>query len=132
MTLPSHCSLISMQANDAGDYFPIWGTCQGFQQLSVLTANKNLLTLTDTKAVALPLTLTPGILLLLLLLLLFSSLSLSSATSHHKEEHFFFFSLFPARFLSQFTLFSVTPVSTNMLLLYCLKKSSVSHMHTKY
>uniref|UniRef100_A0A667YK64 folate gamma-glutamyl hydrolase n=1 Tax=Myripristis murdjan TaxID=586833 RepID=A0A667YK64_9TELE len=50
----------STAANDAGDYFPIWGTCQGFQQLSVLTANKNLLTLTDTKAVALPLTLTPA------------------------------------------------------------------------
>ncbi|XP_032363503.1 gamma-glutamyl hydrolase-like, partial [Etheostoma spectabile] len=50
---------LSLKANDAGDYFPIWGTCQGFQQLSVLTANKNLLTLTDTKAVALPLTLTP-------------------------------------------------------------------------
>ncbi|XP_034726430.1 zgc:171566 [Etheostoma cragini] len=51
---------LSLKANDAGDYFPIWGTCQGFQQLSVLTANKNLLTLTDTKAVALPLTLTPA------------------------------------------------------------------------
>lgn len=49
-----------LQGNDAGDYFPIWGTCQGFQQLTVLTANKNLLTLTDTKAVALPLTLTSG------------------------------------------------------------------------
>eukprot|EP00064_Thunnus_orientalis_P013556 superscaffoldBa00002227_g13595 len=42
---------LALKANDAGDYFPIWGTCQGFQQLSVLTANKNLLTLTDTKAV---------------------------------------------------------------------------------
>uniref|UniRef100_A0A3Q1HGA5 folate gamma-glutamyl hydrolase n=1 Tax=Anabas testudineus TaxID=64144 RepID=A0A3Q1HGA5_ANATE len=50
---------LALKANDAGDYFPIWGTCQGFQQLSVLTANKNLLTLTDTKAVALPLTFTP-------------------------------------------------------------------------
>lgn len=50
-----------LQANDAGDYFPIWGTCQGFQQLSVLTARKNLLTQTRTKAVALPLTLTPGV-----------------------------------------------------------------------
>ncbi|KAF3690328.1 Gamma-glutamyl hydrolase [Channa argus] len=49
---------LALKANDAGDYFPIWGTCQGFQQLSVLTANKNLLTLTDTKAVALPLTFT--------------------------------------------------------------------------
>ncbi|XP_063767739.1 zgc:171566 isoform X2 [Eleginops maclovinus] len=51
---------LALKANDAGDYFPIWGTCQGFQQLSVLTANKNLLTLTNTKAVALPLTLTPA------------------------------------------------------------------------
>ncbi|XP_074505556.1 gamma-glutamyl hydrolase isoform X2 [Sebastes fasciatus] len=51
---------LALKANDAGDYFPVWGTCQGFQQLSVLTANKNLLTLTDTMAVALPLTLTPA------------------------------------------------------------------------
>uniref|UniRef100_A0A1A8DXY0 folate gamma-glutamyl hydrolase n=1 Tax=Nothobranchius kadleci TaxID=1051664 RepID=A0A1A8DXY0_NOTKA len=51
---------LALRANDAGDYFPIWGTCQGFQQLSVLTAKKNLLTLTNTKAVALPLTLTPA------------------------------------------------------------------------
>ncbi|XP_020511619.1 zgc:171566 [Labrus bergylta] len=49
---------LALKANDAGDFFPIWGTCQGFQQLSVLTANKNLLTLTDTKSVALPLTFT--------------------------------------------------------------------------
>ncbi|XP_072307843.1 gamma-glutamyl hydrolase-like [Eucyclogobius newberryi] len=47
---------LAIKANDAGDYFPVWGTCQGLQQLSVLTANKNLLTNTDTKAVALPLT----------------------------------------------------------------------------
>ncbi|XP_067096680.1 zgc:171566 [Osmerus mordax] len=51
---------LAIKANDAGDYFPIWGTCQGFQQMTVLASNKNLLTLTDTKAVALPLTLTPG------------------------------------------------------------------------
>ncbi|XP_029007627.1 zgc:171566 [Betta splendens] len=51
---------LALKANDAGDYFPVWGTCQGFQQLSVLTCNKNLLTLTDTRAVALPLTLTPA------------------------------------------------------------------------
>lgn len=48
------------QANDASDYFPIWGTCQGFQQLTALTSNKNLLTLTDTKAVTLPLTFSQG------------------------------------------------------------------------
>ncbi|KAK0149084.1 Gamma-glutamyl hydrolase [Merluccius polli] len=52
---------LALKANDDGDHFPIWGTCQGFQQLSVLTANKNLLTLTNTKAVALPLTFTRGI-----------------------------------------------------------------------
>ncbi|KAM4740234.1 gamma-glutamyl hydrolase [Anableps anableps] len=51
---------LALKANDAGDYFPIWGTCQGFQQLSVLTARKNLLTLTKTKAVALPLIFTPA------------------------------------------------------------------------
>lgn len=51
---------LALKANDASDYFPIWGTCQGFQQLVVLTANKNLLTLTDTKAVALPLTFIPA------------------------------------------------------------------------
>ncbi|KAM9361581.1 gamma-glutamyl hydrolase [Symphorus nematophorus] len=51
---------LALKANDAGDYFPIWGTCQGLQQLTLFTANKNLLTLTDTKAVALPLTLTPA------------------------------------------------------------------------
>ncbi|KAJ0023473.1 hypothetical protein NQD34_003372 [Periophthalmus magnuspinnatus] len=50
---------LAIKANDAGDYFPVWGTCQGFQQLSVLTANKNLLTHTDTEAVALPLSFTP-------------------------------------------------------------------------
>ncbi|CAL8402645.1 unnamed protein product [Arctogadus glacialis] len=51
---------LALKANDDGDHFPIWGTCQGFQQMSVLTANKNLLTLTNTKAVALPLTMSKG------------------------------------------------------------------------
>lgn len=51
---------LAIKANDASDYFPIWGTCQGLQQLTVLTSNKNLLTLTDTKAVTLPLTFSPG------------------------------------------------------------------------
>ncbi|XP_026875986.2 zgc:171566 isoform X2 [Electrophorus electricus] len=51
---------LAIKANDALDYFPIWGTCQGFQQLTVLTSNKNLLTLTNSMAVALPLTFVPG------------------------------------------------------------------------
>ncbi|XP_069387608.1 gamma-glutamyl hydrolase-like isoform X2 [Paralichthys olivaceus] len=46
------------EANDASDYFPIWGSCLGFQQLTFLTAKENLLTPTDTQAVALPLNLT--------------------------------------------------------------------------
>ncbi|XP_037535863.1 zgc:171566 [Nematolebias whitei] len=50
---------LALRANDVGDYFPIWGTCQGLQLFSVVTARKNLLTLTRTKAVALPLTFTP-------------------------------------------------------------------------
>ncbi|CAJ1050807.1 gamma-glutamyl hydrolase-like [Xyrichtys novacula] len=51
---------LALKANNNGDFFPIWGTCQGFQQLTVFTANKNLLTLTNTKSVALPLTFTPA------------------------------------------------------------------------
>lgn len=51
---------LALRANKAGDFFPIWGTCQGLQQLSVLTADQNLLTDTDTEAVALPLNLTPA------------------------------------------------------------------------
>lgn len=51
---------LALKANKAGDYFPLWGTCQGFQQLTVLTANKNLLTNTDTEAVALPLSFMKG------------------------------------------------------------------------
>ncbi|KAK2861608.1 hypothetical protein Q5P01_001141 [Channa striata] len=51
---------LAIKANDAGDYFPIWGACQGFQQLSYLTANKDLLTFTNTTSKALPLTFTPG------------------------------------------------------------------------
>ncbi|XP_060925999.1 gamma-glutamyl hydrolase-like [Limanda limanda] len=49
---------LALRANDASDYFPVWGTCLGFEQLTVLTAEKHLLTLTDTHAVALPLNFT--------------------------------------------------------------------------
>uniref|UniRef100_A0A665T8A1 folate gamma-glutamyl hydrolase n=1 Tax=Echeneis naucrates TaxID=173247 RepID=A0A665T8A1_ECHNA len=51
---------LALKANDAGDFFPVWGTCLGFQQLSVLTANEDLLTVTNTTAVALPLTFKPA------------------------------------------------------------------------
>lgn len=50
---------MAIQAYDErGDYFPIWGTCQGFEQLTVLTSGQNLLQLTDSEDLALPLNLT--------------------------------------------------------------------------
>lgn len=49
---------LALAANDAGDYFPIWGTCMGMQLLTVLVAGKNLLTNTTAENIALPLDLT--------------------------------------------------------------------------
>ncbi|XP_069773865.1 gamma-glutamyl hydrolase isoform X2 [Narcine bancroftii] len=49
---------LASKAFDAGDYFPIWGTCLGLQILITLTAGKNLLIKTDTENIALPLNLT--------------------------------------------------------------------------
>ncbi|KAK6474045.1 gamma-glutamyl hydrolase-like [Huso huso] len=49
---------LAIKANDESDYFPIWGTCLGFEQLTVLTSGKNILTVTKTEGVALPLTFT--------------------------------------------------------------------------
>lgn len=34
---------LAIEANDRGDYYPIWGTCLGLELLSVLTANRNVL-----------------------------------------------------------------------------------------
>ncbi|XP_053571046.1 gamma-glutamyl hydrolase [Bombina bombina] len=49
---------LAIKANDQGDYFPIWGTCLGFEELTVLTSGELLLTLTKTEDVALPLNVT--------------------------------------------------------------------------
>lgn len=49
---------LALKANDAGDYFPIWGTCMGMQLLSVLVAGGNLLTNTTAENRAMPLNLT--------------------------------------------------------------------------
>uniref|UniRef100_A0A3P8U0I9 folate gamma-glutamyl hydrolase n=1 Tax=Amphiprion percula TaxID=161767 RepID=A0A3P8U0I9_AMPPE len=49
---------LALMANDAGDFFPIWGTCMGLQLLTVLVAGENLLTDTLAENVALPLNLT--------------------------------------------------------------------------
>ncbi|KAK7878195.1 hypothetical protein WMY93_031192 [Mugilogobius chulae] len=50
---------LAIEANKKGDYFPVWGTCLGFEQLVILTAQKNVLVrTTNTTAVALPLNFT--------------------------------------------------------------------------
>uniref|UniRef100_A0AAQ6A4M4 folate gamma-glutamyl hydrolase n=1 Tax=Amphiprion ocellaris TaxID=80972 RepID=A0AAQ6A4M4_AMPOC len=49
---------LALMANDAGDFFPIWGTCMGLQLLTVLVAGESLLTDTLAENVALPLNLT--------------------------------------------------------------------------
>lgn len=45
-----------IQANDRGDYFPIWGTCQGFEQLAMLASgNLSILNNFDAEDISLPL-----------------------------------------------------------------------------
>ena len=56
----SVCFDAQAAANKQGDYFPIWGTCLGFQTVSVLAAgNRSLLSpFTGVDGVSIPLTLT--------------------------------------------------------------------------
>lgn len=49
---------LALEANSKGDYFPVWGTCLGFEQLTLLTSGKSLLSHTNTSGVALPLNFT--------------------------------------------------------------------------
>ncbi|XP_066570474.1 gamma-glutamyl hydrolase isoform X2 [Amia ocellicauda] len=49
---------LALKANDVGDHFPVWGTCMGFQLLTVLVAEENLLTKTTAENLAFPLNLT--------------------------------------------------------------------------
>lgn len=56
--------LLLFQANNRGDYFPLWGTCLGFEQLFYLTSFKTTLSRTNTTGVALPLSFTNGTLCL--------------------------------------------------------------------
>ncbi|XP_071750984.1 gamma-glutamyl hydrolase [Centroberyx gerrardi] len=49
---------LALTANDAGDFFPIWGTCMGMQLLTVLVAGENLLSNTTAENIAMPLNLT--------------------------------------------------------------------------
>ncbi|XP_063062664.1 gamma-glutamyl hydrolase-like isoform X2 [Engraulis encrasicolus] len=50
---------LALEANDQGDYFPIWGTCLGFQQLLVITSGQNLLCRTNSTGISLPLEFRP-------------------------------------------------------------------------
>ncbi|XP_061412472.1 gamma-glutamyl hydrolase-like [Lethenteron reissneri] len=49
---------LALKANDNNDYFPIWGTCLGFEELSILISGENLLTHTNTSNNAMPLVFT--------------------------------------------------------------------------
>ncbi|XP_078072379.1 gamma-glutamyl hydrolase-like [Mustelus asterias] len=49
---------LALQANNDGTHFPIWGTCLGFEELTVITSGKKLLINTDTSNVPLPLNFT--------------------------------------------------------------------------
>uniref|UniRef100_A0A8C5W2T8 folate gamma-glutamyl hydrolase n=1 Tax=Microcebus murinus TaxID=30608 RepID=A0A8C5W2T8_MICMU len=51
---------LAIQSFDDGDYFSVWGTCLGFEELSLLIAEKCLLTLTDTIGIKMPLNFTGG------------------------------------------------------------------------
>uniref|UniRef100_A0A3Q2E2S2 folate gamma-glutamyl hydrolase n=1 Tax=Cyprinodon variegatus TaxID=28743 RepID=A0A3Q2E2S2_CYPVA len=51
---------LAIEANKQGDYFPVWGTCLGFEQLMYLTSGKSLLSFTNTSGIALPLNFTEG------------------------------------------------------------------------
>jgi gamma-glutamyl hydrolase len=50
---------LALELNKKGDYYPIWGTCMGFQLLCYLTEGVNLLKPTDTDNITWPLYFTP-------------------------------------------------------------------------
>lgn len=52
---------LAVKANDVGDVFPIWGTCLGFQFLSVLgTGGENVISPVDGENYSVPLNLSEG------------------------------------------------------------------------
>jgi gamma-glutamyl hydrolase len=56
----AHLFDLALQANQQGDYFPLWGTCLGFEFLSVVVSGSiNLLTRFDAENISLPLSFTP-------------------------------------------------------------------------
>ncbi|XP_037362006.1 gamma-glutamyl hydrolase [Talpa occidentalis] len=53
---------LAVQSFDDGDYFPVWGTCLGFEELTYLISGKYLLTHTNTVGITMSLNFTGGIL----------------------------------------------------------------------
>ncbi|KAK1332046.1 hypothetical protein QTO34_007727 [Cnephaeus nilssonii] len=53
---------LATQSFDDGDYFPVWGTCLGFEELSYLVSGELLLTPTITEGITMPLNFSEGIL----------------------------------------------------------------------
>ncbi|KAM4746944.1 gamma-glutamyl hydrolase-like [Rhinophrynus dorsalis] len=49
---------LAIEATSSGHYFPVWGTCMGFQILTALTSGKNLLSSNSAYNISLPLNLT--------------------------------------------------------------------------
>ncbi|CAD5124476.1 DgyrCDS12757 [Dimorphilus gyrociliatus] len=45
----------AIKANDNGDYFPIWGTCLGMEELTFLTAKKDIMTQCSSENITVPL-----------------------------------------------------------------------------
>ncbi|XP_051878631.1 gamma-glutamyl hydrolase-like [Pristis pectinata] len=52
---------LALQVKDKGIYFPVWGTCLGFEELTALTSGEDLLTITNTSNHALPLNFTDDV-----------------------------------------------------------------------
>ncbi|MEE6479263.1 hypothetical protein FKM82_012192 [Ascaphus truei] len=49
---------LAVEAASSGRYFPVWGTCLGFQLLTAFTSGENLLSPTPANNISLPLNLT--------------------------------------------------------------------------
>ena len=63
ISLPIIVPIIIQQANDNGDYFPVWGTCLGFELLAFIVAgnDNSVLSATDATNLSLPLEFTEGV-----------------------------------------------------------------------
>ncbi|XP_067836270.1 gamma-glutamyl hydrolase [Heptranchias perlo] len=46
---------LALKAKDHGTHFPVWGTCLGFEELTVITSGEKLLIATNTSNLSLPL-----------------------------------------------------------------------------